>query len=200
LNIQQYKLSTTKNKWPFFFTCIPFASNYYLDGYWQHLSYFNKSVSNLINLFKIPKKNNDIMTIGIHIRKAEIKNTDIDLCTPHYYLSSIKKILSLKNITCDSCIIKIYTEDIQWVKDNLNLLEYNVDFISGNLDSTLKDFISMCQCDHLIIPNSTYSWWPAYLISRNFNSLIICPDKWWTNIDISELSIYPDSWIICKSS
>ena len=34
-------------------------------------------------------------------------------------------------------------------------------YIIGNHHDAPNDFREMCDCDHLIMPNSSFSWWPA---------------------------------------
>jgi hypothetical protein len=51
----------------------------------------------------------------------------------------------------------------------------------------------MSSCKHLIIANSTFSWWAAWLCS-NPNKIIFCPKKEENN-KIENLPIFPSQWI-----
>ena len=75
------------------------------------------------------------------------------------------------------------------------------------IDYMLEDYIqmlTMSYCDHLIISNSTFSWWSAWLKQKNNhtnnNPIIIRPNIWFNKegaeadkLDQSDLC--PDDWI-----
>ena len=57
----------------------------------------------------------------------------------------------------------------------------------------------MSLCKHNIIPNSSFSWWGAWL-NNNPNKIVIAPEKWFndcTNMDYS--NIVPETWIKIKN-
>jgi hypothetical protein len=56
----------------------------------------------------------------------------------------------------------------------------------------LDEFMLMTLCDDFIIPNSTFSWWAAWL-SKAENKTVICPSKWLKHID--KQSNVPNDWI-----
>ena len=49
----------------------------------------------------------------------------------------------------------------------------------------------MSLCDHLIIANSTFSWWAAWL--KTTRGTVICPQKWARSLQMSD--ILEDNWI-----
>jgi hypothetical protein len=58
----------------------------------------------------------------------------------------------------------------------------------------------MYNCDHLIISNSSYSWWAAQIITKKKkNTVIICPDLWWDKININQINIFPKNWIVIET-
>jgi len=68
-----------------------------------------------------------------------------------------------------------------------------------------EEFLYMSSCNHIIIANSTFSWFSAYLsnlIENNENRIIICPytRKWFAdNVYNNEFynlkDLYLDDWI-----
>lgn len=88
----------------------------------------------------------------------------------------------------------IFSNDIQWCKDNL--IEGDmVTFIEPGSD--YGDLILMSLCDHFIIANSSYSWWAAFK-SQNPNKKVTCPMNYlksyspWSHIN---KNYYPSEWV-----
>lgn len=53
----------------------------------------------------------------------------------------------------------------------------------------------MSLCKHNVIPNSSFSWWGAWLNS-NDNKIVIAPQKQFTEISgLHYDDIIPDNWI-----
>jgi len=87
----------------------------------------------------------------------------------------------------------IFSNDIQWCKDNL-IEGDSVTFIEPGSDYV--DMILMSLCDHIIAANSSYSWWAAYMC-RNLNKKIVCPTNYlksyspWSHLNGN---YYPPQW------
>ena len=64
-----------------------------------------------------------------------------------------------------------------------------------------KDMCLMSLCNHMIIANSSFSWWGAYL-NKNPNKKVICP-YYYLNVpqlnSILNGKYYPKEWISINS-
>ena len=90
-------------------------------------------------------------------------------------------------------VFYVFSNDIEWCKNNIDWLDYNVKF--RNKEDQVDDFeelIIMSSCKHAIVVNSTYNWWGAYLI-ENPNKIVCCPDRWF--FDDKPIDIIPDNWV-----
>ena len=114
---------------------------------------------------KIKKKK-----VGIHFRLGD------------YRLGNTKKVfynidysLYLKETT------KYFGDEYEFLifSDDFNSLhrEVNLENLTNlENDNELEDLYSLSQCDSVIMSNSSFSWWGAFL--GKIKEKIICPDKW----------------------
>ena len=179
-------------------------SNYkdaYLDGYWQNSTYLKNSYSEISKIIKLKdidldEKNNDILnyitqseSVGIHVRRGDFlssKNKEIYYsCSLNYYRKAVDHFIE------KDCKFFIFSDDIKWVQNEIKIPNaVYVDFNSG--PSSFNDFYLLTKCKHLIIANSTYSWWAAAL-GLSTNNKVIAPKYWKKN---SKDPVYlPDGWI-----
>ena len=169
------------------------------DGYWQNLKYFSKDIHKKL-IFKKPsdKKNLEILdiikstnSISVHIRRGDyLNNISVygNICTSEYY----NKAINLISQKVKDPEFFFFSDDINWVKENLEVNKsHYIDWNHG--DNSYIDMYLMTQCKHIIIANSTFSWWGAYL-NNNDNKVVVCPHKWF-NEEINEINLIPVDWI-----
>ena len=179
-----------------------------MSGYFQNESYFN-NISELLwkdFSFKYPLtgKNKDIagqvsenQSIAVHIRRGDYLNknsqSNFAILEKDYYENAINYISAhVKNPE-----FYVFSEDFDWIKDNLNFEEFPVTFIDWNKgkDSYI-DMQLMSLCKHNIIANSSFSWWSAWL-NNNEEKNIIAPKRWFVDEQKNELldCFYPQGWM-----
>jgi len=174
---------------------------FYLGG-WHCEKYFDEIKSTIKEVFKfdlkrVSKINLDLIgemairqSVAIHIRRGDYYTVGSVLfggvCNIDYYKNSIKII----NDLVENPEYYIFSDDPDWVRDNLKI---EARFVSGNSGAnSWQDMLLMSSCKHNIICNSSFSWWGAWLNS-NPNKIIVCPKKFIaTEIDTE---VYPESWI-----
>ena len=184
---------------------LELPGNVYIEGYWQSEKYF-KDIENIIRkeitLKKsIADKYRELMglidktnSVSIHIRRGDyITNKRsieiIGSCSLDYCYGAIEKIFA----SVTSPYFFIFSDDIEWVKDNLKM-QYPLTFISDGQSRDYEELILMGRCKHQIIANSSFSWWGAWL-NDNPNKIVIAPRKWFNDISINTNDLIPESWI-----
>lgn len=131
--------------------------------------------------------------VAIHIRRGDYvqdqkTHAHHGTCTLEYYRAAISYIQK----HTDAPSFFIFSDDIEWVKQNL-ILDHAV-YVSNPSLSAPEELILMSCCSHIIIANSTFSWWAAYL-NKNQNKIVIAPKQWTSQKTSEELGILPESWI-----
>jgi len=178
--------------------------NCYLSGFWQSEKYFKGIREILLNAFSLKGYSNrfhdyayaiDSNTVSIHVRRGDYvsephTNSFHGVCPIEYYQEALR---SLSHINVSK--ILIFSDDIQWVKDNLNLSTYSEQIGVEQL-SNEEDMMLMSKCSHNIIANSSFSWWGAWL-NNNPEKIVIAPKNWFgpAGSHLNANDIYCEKWI-----
>ena len=180
------------------------SRDYYYDGYWQWGGYYEdiKDVIKSSFKFKIDGvcDNNALSTaeklrntesVGIHVRRGDYLNEPLykGICELDYYQKAID--IMEEKTSVDRYYI--FSNDINWCKENLvKLSSKPFEFIQNTGKRSYLDMFMMTQCKNLIIANSSFSWWGAYLNIHQKN--IVAPQKW-VNLPIGH-KMQQDNWIL----
>lgn len=174
------------------------------EGYWQSEKYFKLIEDEIRKIFSFPEldgKNKEIEkkivneeSIAIHVRRGDYINhpTLGGLVTREYYT----KAMDYMEKYIQNPKYYIFSDDIEWCKKELDLDKREVIFINHNKgEESYKDMQLMSLCKHNIIPNSSFSWWGAWL-NKNPNKIVIAPKRWFTKKSgYRYVDIVPESWI-----
>lgn len=163
-----------------------------MDDYRDEILKYYKVTTDLSKearaIFDIATNTNSVcVTIrrGDFLLDKHIKNYFI--CDNRYFVNAIKKMNDL--IKNPQYIV--FSDDVEWCKDNMNFPENTV---YENVGNTICEKIQiMSACKHFIISNSTFSWWAQFL-GEYSDKKVIAPRKW-NNFEYSDL-IYQDDWTI----
>ena len=162
-------------------------NNCYLDGYWQNWKYFidyKKEINNIFS-FKpvISKKFNEIKkkilnkkSAIIHFRRGDYKdkkNKGIFYQLGKAYYQEAIQVMRKKN---KDLIFYVFSDEIDLAKDFFTF-EKNLVFININKGKdSYRDMYLMSLSKNIIISNSTFSWWAAWL--GESKNIIIAPKLW----------------------
>jgi len=189
----------------FAFDSNVFTSNcIYFIGYWQSFKYLENIRDILLKDFTLKYEMNDLNTnmlslinetnsISLHIRRGDyILNSHTNnihgTCSLDYY----HKAIELTSQKVDNPVYYLFSDDIEWVKENLKN-KFPTHYIDFNNDTPERDIILMSKCKHNIIANSSFSWWGAWLNNYS-NKIIIAPKKWVNNNNINTVDLIPKDW------
>lgn len=184
---------------------VMFKQEQLFDGYWQNLTYLANQRSTLLEAFQfkdpspyiaspyLPLIQSSENAVCMHIRRGDYLTSGYHHQLPiSYYQLAIEEI----NRSVLNPQFFVFSNDLSWVKEHLQT-DAKLIFVDHSKDAAadLFDFFLMRQCNHHIIANSSFSWWPAYL-NQDPNKIVIAPKHWYQSKynDLS-LNILPSAWI-----
>jgi hypothetical protein len=146
-------------------------------------SNYKDDIKNCLNLnpYNIDEK----ITV-VHVRRTDWPNAHwsfIDLCHTNYYINAINQ--------AGNNFVVFVTDDIPWVKGWFSSIKNrtickNVDFYDGNV---IDSFNFMLGAQNLIISQSNFSRWPAYLGNAN----VYYPELFFKNHKTNDLKTCSDT-------
>lgn len=171
----------------------------YIGG-WHHYKYL-EGYEHLINdTFKFPMFKDernlrianeiDNHSVAIHIRKGDYVdkyNYNIygRVCDEDYYKNAINKMESV----LDSPVYYVFSNDIDWARKIIaHRKAVYIDWNKG--ENSWADMSLMSMFKNIIIANSTFSWWAAWL--GRSDKYVICPKVFVYNDLTSD--IYKQEW------
>lgn len=179
---------------------ILFKRNFVLSGYWQSEKYFPDNPEVLVSDFfprghmpeQVVKLSRDIhyqQSIGLQVRRGDY----LQFQEFHGVLGKqyFDEGLNLCQKEGEIGNVFIWTDDAKWCRENFPQARI------ANTGYRAWDIFLMSQCDRLVISNSSFGWWGAWLGDHNFKKngrRVIAPDKWFATDKIDSRDVVPDRW------
>jgi hypothetical protein len=134
---------------------------------------------------------------SLHVRRGDFMDSEKtfklfgSICTYQYYVNAYNYLQTKYS----DLRYFIFTNDIEWVKANFTFLE-NYLIVDAHKENPpdYYDLFLMTQTKHNIIPNSTFSWWGAWL-NQNPSKTVIVPDRWFGDNSRTTEEVCPPEWI-----
>lgn len=154
---------------------------WHYKGNWINPLYWRGMEKNVIQEFRfktqlldeidrdIIQKIDQCESIAVHIRRGDYKNKyAFDLCDDKYYSSAVELIENqLKGLSIKYFIFS--DEDVAgtlWNNENCTKISH--------VDNCGIDLYMMSRCKHMIIANSTFSYWAA-MLNKNAGKIVVAP-------------------------
>jgi len=174
------------------FKYISKDTNIYLEGYWQCFKYFEEIEDVIKKEFTlkndISERSKELLdeiksrnSVMINIRRTDYLNTNFHGVMDVDYVLKAKSVIESR---VDNTHYYIFSDDIEWCKENLIFENSTIVDHSYKGDRFSEYLELMRNCKHFIIPNSSFAWWAAYL-SDNLDKIVIYPHKWFSNVQTS---------------
>jgi hypothetical protein len=174
-----------------------------LVGYWQDERFFADAVDRLAaeldpsSLFpaatlRFGAELRVGIALGVHVRRADFAavKSPHGTCSPEYYRDAVAAVLDSARVDR----IVVFTDDPDWAKATLRFGR-PFETIGRSPDrGDDEDLWLLGRCRHLVLANSSWSWWAARLAefdrSRDprggasddaepSGTLVVCPSRWY---------------------
>lgn len=175
----------------------------YYDGYWQHEDYFKHIRQELLELFKFPAFTDErnlaiaqeikaTASCSIHIRRGDYLTDPLRKGTTG--LEYVEAAIAKMKASAKPERWFVFSDDMAWTQAHLSewLTDEQTCYVDWNqAEHSIADMHLMSLCQHQIIANSSFSWWGAWLCTRE-NQTVIAPSKWMNMKDVC--SPVPKRW------
>jgi hypothetical protein len=174
-----------------------------LHGYFQTEKYFHFIRDEILSLFSFNTEiehkaqtiwNSEVLqfeagtdTVSLHVRRGDylLHPNFHPTCSLDYYRTAISTYNS------DAKFL-VFSDDPQWCKTNFQ----GDRFYFLDTQSDLVDLKIMTMCDHHIIANSSFSWWGAWLNTKQ-EKKVVAPSNWFgPELKKDPSDIYCQDWQI----
>lgn len=178
----------------------------YYWGYWQSHLYFDNLRPDLVQSFLPTEPKTDSageleeiidggVTVGVHVRRGDYVSNRRNLeafgtCTREYYLEGMA--LLRDSLRAEQTLI--FTDDPQWCLDNLgNHRSQRIVPRDISKRSDEEDLWLLSRCDGVVISNSTFGWWGAWL--GNHGSQVVVPEHWYRGVESAWDHLLLQEWV-----
>lgn len=195
-----------QRQWGFDPQFLDLPADTYLDGYFQHPSYFGAIEDALRSHFtfkyppteEVARLSDQIRSaspsVFLHFRRQDYvqSNQVYGPLQMDYYLRSLRELKS----RIGYFTAFIFSDDVESIERELKLDIPHHFIRTSNTSSAHDELRLMSLCDHAIISNSTFAWWGAWL-NPSSRKIVVAPKPWHADIDpqFRELKPAPPSWI-----
>lgn len=178
----------------------------YLTGLWQSVEYFSPIEEHLRGMlrFRLPIDARSVplaeqisrpRSVSIHVRRTDYvmhqsSTSPLQFVGVNYYRNAIE----LLQASAPGLRYFVFSDDLEWCRKELTFVP-DPTFVTsehaGYKDSGHLRLMSMA--DHIVIPNSTFSWWAAWLGSQP-DKKVYMPNRWFRDATVDASGLYPTDW------
>lgn len=182
------------------------AGHFWLAGYFQSWRYFDavaeemrveiSSIRKPSEFFRQTLENirNVRVSVAVHVRRGDYTTNDYMGITPEeYYETSLRLMESLVG----EFHIFLFSDDTRYLARTSFLSEWanRTTVVEPSEKSRPVETLNLiAMCDHVVMANSSFSWWGAWLGQRE-NRHVIYPRPWFARALVDDRDFALSSWI-----
>lgn len=154
--------------------------NSHIEGYFSTEKFFDDSMHTIRHALQFRNEMSepvseiatsiDSNTVALSIRRGDFLGNPLhNICSVQYFQRAIE----LMSTKVENPKYLVFSDEREWVLTNM---KFGVSVtVIPSMSDPMDHMRLMSLCQNHIIPNSTYSWWGAWLSDPN---IVIAPDIW----------------------
>jgi len=183
---------------------IDSTSDIYLSGYFQNHQYVPSEMAEIFSIEDFYSKaareffesHFDNSTLMLSVRRGDYASRADTLAFHGFLGETYVKSAIAKFAHHEYSNVLIFSDEPDWCKQNLDIPNSVVVDHAYDGPKFIDKFHMMTKFRNMIIPNSTFSWWAAWLSEkRGLAHKIVCPGKtlWFSNSPDRASPLFPTS-------
>lgn len=168
---------------------IPIDKIVKINGYFESEIFFEEYKDELLEMFvpddeeameketaEFLRQIEETESICVHVRRRDFASNEARRLPESYYIEAMTM---MEEKLFSTGTFFIFSDDITTVAEDFKKIinvdkKHDVVFVSNVKFSRFHDLFLLTKCKHLIMSNSTFSWWAAYL-NRHKDKIVIAP-------------------------
>lgn len=159
-----------------------------LSGFYQNARYFSSHRERLRGSFVCPSEDAGFVNhrleeqrrlhpgrplVGLHVRRGDFLSWgsslgfSVVLTWENYYRAAVARFP-------EEAVFLIFSDDLPWCEEHFSTRLPRFELMRGG--TNVQDLFTLAGCDHMIIANSSFSYWSAVLSGSG--SAIVAPSRW----------------------
>ena len=175
-----------------------------LNGYFHNYEYVEKSWTQLRSkiLDKINqnsrKDNSNSKYIAIHFRGGDYLRNELTRQTHgvtglNYFTKGVKKLT--EELNTDKLVF--ITDSPEFIKEKIDIFK-NLRTSIVSSENIYEDLALIANSSGVVMSNSTFSWWGAFIASKISGARIIAPTPWFTGLIEEPQYLIPNHWTVLE--
>ena len=179
-----------------------------LFGYFQSYRYADAVKAELLNEFKrsqmfaavVPKTPKN--EIAVHMRygdyaKSAIAKQTHGLTATSYYVHAVQLLLKSER---NYQKIVIYSDEPRYALAEFTKAygKSEIPVVASDSFSEYDDLRGIACSNGIVISNSSFSWWAAWIGSNCIGSRVIAPRPWMSKPSAHDENLVPDNWVVLE--
>jgi hypothetical protein len=173
------------------------------DGWWQSERYFEaigeelrkdlQFKDDLLEESKtLSKQIQSTNAICLNVRRTDfLKTPDLNTTNLDYFLKAAEYIAE----RIEQPHFFVFSDDMAWCEKNIQLPHPTVYVGHEHKGRKFGNYLRlMSQCDHFIIPNSSFAWWAIWL-NGNRKKIVVAPKHWFANSVYDTSDLVLQDWV-----
>lgn len=181
------------------------ADNSYLVGYWQSERFFSHVANEVRNQFRLRDGLSDAgrklwdrliapASMALHIRRGDyVSNPQAAAIYRNLGLDYYRRAVLARLTERTGVEVTVFSNDIRWCQEQLHL-PCPTHYVTSSAGPH-EELIAMSAAESIVIANSTFSWWAAWLSSRA-EPRIFAPRKWFHPGTLSDRHLACPGWTL----